>query len=141
MTGDINDLINYRIDRAFETLKEADKMRENEFWNASINRIYYACYYAVSGLLLKKGIDTSTHKGIRQMFGLHFVQSGIVSRETGKFFSDLYDRRQTGDYDDFVLYDQETVNNLLLLAKNFISEIDLLIRPGINATGSGDIHR
>lgn len=46
-------------------------MIENEFWNASINRIYYACFYAVSGLLLKYDINTSTYKGIRQMFGLH----------------------------------------------------------------------
>jgi hypothetical protein len=39
MTGNINDLINYRISRAYETLKEAEKMIESEFWNASINRI------------------------------------------------------------------------------------------------------
>lgn len=128
MTGNIDDLINYRINRAFETLKEAEKMLENEFWNASINRIYYACFYAVSGLLLKKGVDTSTHKGIRQMFGLHFVQTGLVSRESGKFFSDLYDRRQTGDYDDYALYDKETASCLTLLAKDFVTEIDTLIR-------------
>jgi uncharacterized protein (UPF0332 family) len=36
------------------------------------------------------------------MFGLHFVQKGIVSKDDGRFFSDLYDRRQTGDYDDFI---------------------------------------
>jgi uncharacterized protein (UPF0332 family) len=77
-------------------------MIQNGFWNASVNRIYYACYYAVSGLFLKKNIETNSHKGIRLMFGLHFVQSGIVSKEDGRFFSDLCDRRQTGDYDDYV---------------------------------------
>lgn len=76
MTCDINDLIEYRTDRSVETLKEAKAMVENEFWNASVNRIYYACFYAVSALLLKKNVDTSSHKGIRQMFGLHFVQCG-----------------------------------------------------------------
>jgi uncharacterized protein (UPF0332 family) len=128
MTGNINDLINYRISRAYETLKEAEKMIESEFWNASINRIYYACFYSVSGLLLKKGIDTSTHKGIRQMFGLHYVQTGLISRELARFFSDLYDRRQTGDYDDFVMYDKETASSLLLIAKDFVAEIDKLIK-------------
>ena len=87
MTGSIDDLINYRIRRAFETLMEAETMVENEFWNASINRIYYACFYAISGLLLKKGVDASTHKGIRQMFGLHYVQTGLVSKELAKFSS------------------------------------------------------
>jgi len=128
MSGNIDDLVNYRIKRAFETLKEADKMIENQFWNASINRIYYACFYAVSGLLLKKGVDTSTHKGIRQMFGLHYVQTGLISKEFARFFSDLYDRRQTGDYDDFVMYDEETSNKLFSMANKFVQEIDSLIK-------------
>lgn len=128
MSGDMNDLIIYRISRAYETMKEADAMIENHFWNASINRIYYACFYAVSGLLLKRGIDTSTHKGIRQMFGLHFVQPGVISKEHGRFFSDLYDRRQTGDYDDFVMNDEETAVRLFFLANEFILRIDSLIK-------------
>ncbi len=66
MTGAIDNLIQYRINRAFETLREAETMIEHQFWNASINRVYYACFYAVSALLLKKGVDSSTHKGLRQ---------------------------------------------------------------------------
>ena len=62
-------------------------------------------------------------KGIRQMFGLHFVQSGIVSKEDGRFFSDLYDRRQTGDYDDYVLYDETTVLSLFSQAQEFIGRM------------------
>lgn len=127
MTGNIDDLIQYRINRAYATLKEAETMIENQFWNASVNRIYYACYYAVSALLAKKGIDSSTHKGLRQMFGLHFVQTGVVSKEYGKFFSDLFDRRQTGDYDDFITYDKETAVNLFSAGKDFIREIKSLV--------------
>ena len=89
MSWDTEDLINYRIDRSLETIREAEIMMRNCFWNAAVNRIYYSCYYAVSGLLIRKAIDTSTHKGIRQMFGLHFVQAGLVSKEDGRFFSDL----------------------------------------------------
>ncbi len=106
---------------------EADTLMQNGFWNATVNRIYYSCYYAVSALLLLKNIETNSHKGIRQMFGLHFVQSGLVSKEDGRFFSDLYDRRQTGDYDDFVSYDEETVLNLYNQAKGFTERmIELL---------------
>lgn len=103
MKKGMEDLIKYRLDRAFETLKEAEAMISNQFWNAAINRIFYACFYAVNALLLKKGIDASTHKGIRQMLGLHFVQTGLLSKEQARYFSDLYDRRQTGDYDDFII--------------------------------------
>jgi uncharacterized protein (UPF0332 family) len=128
MTGTRDDLIQYRINRAFETLREAETMIEHQFWNASVNRVYYACFYAVSGLLLKKGVDSSTHKGLRQMFGLHFIQTGIVSKEYGKFFSDLFDRRQTGDYDDFITFDKETALNLFSTGKDFVKEITILIK-------------
>lgn len=128
MTGDTNDLVKFRIERSFETFKEAKAMIDNEFWNASVNRIYYSCYYGVSALLLKKNIETNSHKGIRQMFGLHFVQQGLVSKEDGRFFSDLYDRRQTGDYDDFVTYDKETVLKLYEQADGFIFRIADMIR-------------
>ena len=127
MKGNVEDLIKYRISRSLETYKEAETMIKSGFWNASVNRIYYSCYYAVSGLLLMKTIETDSHKGIRQMFGLHFVQKGLVSKEDGRFFSGLYDRRQTGDYDDFFLYDEETVLNLFKQAEGFIERIIKLL--------------
>lgn len=122
-----HDLLSYRVNRSLETLTEAKLLLNNSFWNASVNRIYYACYYAVIALLLKKDIDTGTHKGVRMMFGLHFVQAGIVSKEDGRFFSDLFDRRQTGDYDDYVSFDEETVNKLFLRAETFVNKIIELI--------------
>jgi len=127
MTGNTDDLIKYRIDRSLETLREAKTMIDNQFWNASVNRIYYSCYYAVSAILLKKSIETNSHKGIRQMFGLHFVQEGLVAKEDGRFFSDLYDRRQTGDYDDYVSYEEDTVMRLYYQSEGFISKIIELI--------------
>lgn len=132
MTGDIKDLIQYRTSRSIETLREARTMMDNGFWNASVNRIYYSCYYMVSALLLAKSIETGSHKGIRQMFGLHFVQTGLVSKEDGRFFSDLYDRRQTGDYDDFVNYDEVVANQLFSRADGFIKRMIELIE---NKTG------
>ena len=127
MTGNMNDLIQYRTKRSLETLREAKTMIDNGFWNASINRVYYSCYYAVSALLLVKSIETVTHKGIRQMFGLHFVQTGLVSKEDGRFFSDLYDRRQTGDYDDFINYDEVVANQLFNRADEFVKRMIELI--------------
>ena len=127
MIGNTNDLIKYRIDRSLETFREAKTMIDNKFWNASVNRIYYSCYYAVSAILLKKSVETNSHKGIRQMFGLHFVKEGLISKEDGRFFSDLYDRRQTGDYDDYVSYNEDTVMQLYNQSEGFITRIIELI--------------
>ena len=122
-----DDLISYRINRAYETLKEAEAMIEKSYWNAAVNRIYYSCYYAVSGLFLKNSINAKSHKGIRHLFGLNFVQTGIISRDFGKFFSDLFDKRHIGDYDDFITYNQDIVDDLIVKAKEFIDKIKELI--------------
>jgi len=50
----INSLSAYRIERSKATLLEAEIMLENDFFNAAVNRLYYACYYAVIALLVKK---------------------------------------------------------------------------------------
>lgn len=43
-------IVNYRLERAYETLKEADYNTAGGYYNAAVNRLYYACYYAASAL-------------------------------------------------------------------------------------------
>ena len=46
----------YRLQRAHETMKEALVMSRESFYNAAVNRLYYACYYAAIALLIKNEI-------------------------------------------------------------------------------------
>jgi len=61
-------LVSYRLQRAIETLHEADVNVQHLFWNTAANRLYYACFYALSALLLQKGHITQTHKGVKTLF-------------------------------------------------------------------------
>jgi uncharacterized protein (UPF0332 family) len=54
MTKGTGELLKYRISRSRETLAEAETMMKSGFWNAAVNRIYYACYYIVSALYTKE---------------------------------------------------------------------------------------
>ena len=121
-------LIEYRIERAYETLKEADYNAKGGFYHAAINRMYYACFYAVIALLLKYDISTQTHQGARAMLGLHFVSKDILSKEDGKTFHDLFEKRHSGDYDDFVFCDQEMVDELYPRAVKFIDDVKELLK-------------
>jgi uncharacterized protein (UPF0332 family) len=121
------DLIAYRISRAKDTLKEVDLHVENELLSTAVNRLYYACYYAVIALLVSKEINVQTHADVRQMFGLHFVKPGLIDRELGKFYSDIFDKRQTGDYDDFVNFTKEEVVSMIAPAQELIGSIERLL--------------
>jgi len=50
--SDIEELARYRIQKARETFNEVGLHIQNELWNTAINRLYYACYYAVVALLI-----------------------------------------------------------------------------------------
>ena len=124
---DREEMVLYRIQKSRETINEIEVLVRNKFWSTAINRIYYACYYAVSALLLRNGLTPQSHSGTRQMFGLHFIKSGIISKDFGKFYSDIFDMRHSGDYDDFIDYTKEDVMDVWGPANALISEIERIL--------------
>ena len=119
----LEELVRYRFTKASDTLQEIDILLQNELWNTAVNRLYYACYYAVSALLLNHSITAQTHAGVRQMFGMHIIKPGKISKDLGKFYSDIFDMRQTGDYEDFIDFSKDDVNELIIPAKELIEAI------------------
>ena len=90
--------------------------------------MYYACFYAVGALLVKHGIETTSHSGSRLKFGQLFIHTGKISKELGKHFSELFEKLHKGDYNDFFDFDEETVVRLFEPSKIFISKIEELIK-------------
>lgn len=121
-------LVKYRIEKARDTFNEVPIHVKNKLWNTAVNRLYYACYYAVTALLIDDKINATTHAGVRQMFGLHFIKTGIVENQLGKFYSDIFDLRQTGDYGDYIVFSEGDVLDLLNPAHNLISKIEKLVQ-------------
>ena len=117
-------LVAYRIQRAKETLSEADSLIEAGFFNAAVNRLYYACYYAVIALLIKNNIAAQTHQGVKQMFSLHFIANNKIDSHHSVFYGRLFNDRISGDYDDFVHYVSEVISALRPQAEEFISIIE-----------------
>jgi uncharacterized protein (UPF0332 family) len=127
------DLVKYRYNKSVEAFGEAQQLVENEMWNLAVNRLYYACYYCVSALLVQNNILSKSHLGSRQMFGLHFVKTGIVAKETAEYYAKIFTFRQKGDYEDFFDYDREDVLYLIEPARNLINEIARLLRQQTSA--------
>jgi len=64
MTEGQEDLIRYKISRAEETLDEARVMLQTSHPYGAANRIYYACFYVVTALLLTQSLSSSKHSGV-----------------------------------------------------------------------------
>lgn len=79
-------------------------------------------------LLVKNHIPAETHAGVKTMLGLHFVSKGLISKESGRAFTNLFDCRHHSDYDEFVYSTEEEVDELYKKAKRLIEEIDMLLQ-------------
>lgn len=119
--------VRYRLKKAEEAHQSALILCENRQWNAAINRLYYAAFYAVNALLTHHGIITKTHSGVKSQFLLHIVKPGLISTDHGKHYADLFDWRQKGDYGDFFDFGQEEVLAALQPTLELMQAIKLLI--------------
>lgn len=118
----------YRLKRATEALEEADLLLNAGHTNTAVNRLYYACFYAVSALLLTQGMISTKHAGIRSLFNRHFVKTGKIAKEQGDFYRTLFDNRQKGDYQDLIQFDAVQVARWFDKAKVFVKIISQLAK-------------
>lgn len=121
------ELIAYRRERAKEALEDARILLSAKRYYSAVNRIYYAMFYEVVSLLLTKDLSSSKHSGVRAYLNEHFVKTGKVSVEAGRFFSKMFEFRQKSDYGDFVEFEEEKVREWLEAAEQFIKEIEGVI--------------
>lgn len=126
MKQEFIDLAKYRLERAKNTLSDAEKFFGEATLESTVNRIYYAIFYAVLGLLITKGLSSAKHSGVRAIFNREFVNTGLIDIELGRFYSNMFDRRQKGDYKDFVKFEKSDVEEWIKQAEKFIVEIEQL---------------
>ena len=127
MTKEERALIEYRMERARETLGEARIMFDAGRINTYVNRLYYACFYAVLALLSKHNLSSSKHSGIRSLFNHNFVKTNIFPKETAIIYNSLFERRQEGDYEDFVTFKKIDVRDWLRDTDVFINTVIKLL--------------
>ena len=126
MTPEERTLVEYRLSRAREAVDEATVLFEAGHVHAYVNRLYYACFYAMSGLLLARGLSASKHSRLRGLLHKEFVRTGLIPVECGQLFDLLYNNRQKGDYADLVVFDAEQVRGWLPQAREFVEFVSNL---------------
>lgn len=126
--GQLKDLVKYRMEQAKETIIESEILQEKSSYRGSLNRSYYAMFYAVLALLAVKKLGTSKHSGALSLFDKEFVKAGIFPKELSKNLHLAFDLRQTYDYGEVLQIEKDSVDNILKNAKAFVAEIENYLR-------------
>lgn len=122
-----DDLVRYRITKARETIEDARILANADRWNPCVNRLYYACFYAVSALLMQHDLSSARHTGIRSLFNQHFVKTEKISKKFAQIYNDLFERRQESDYLDFIRFEEKQVSPWISNAEQFVEHVAALI--------------
>lgn len=124
----LEDLLCYRMEQAHETLREAEILLNESALRGTINRAYYAMFYALLALLATKRLGTSKHSGALALFDREFVKTGVFPRELSRSLRLAFDRRQTHDYGEIAQVDCQIAEKTLADARAFVEAIESHLR-------------
>ena len=122
------DLISYRLERSRESLRAAEIMFESSMLTFSMNRVYYAMFYAVQALLVSRKVSFSKHGQLKAYFNREMIKTGIFPTEMGRLYNKAFEYRQKFDYVDFSSPDREMVSEYMEKARGFVSNIQEYLR-------------
>ncbi len=92
----------------------------------AISRAYYALVAAIQGLLLTVDSRPTTHAGLKNQLGLHFVKADKLPRDVSDVFEELRQRRNEADY-EMRSFSQEQTRQLLDAAERVVDHVDTLV--------------
>ena len=130
MTIDSNDkweLIRYRLEQANETIEDVRILIENNRIRAAVNRIYYGMFYSLLALGIKSDFETSKHAQLIGWFNKNFINEGLIDPKYGRIINKAFNRRTKGDYDIYIDFDIDTVNEMHAEMQDFIAKIKQFI--------------
>ena len=117
------DLCIYRMRSAIETLGVSALCLESQHYKDSINRSYYAAFYAVKAVLALEEVDFKRHKDAVAYFNKTYVATDIFPRKKKKKLGRLKQERETSDYDDFYIASAADATEQYAAAEFIITEV------------------
>jgi uncharacterized protein (UPF0332 family) len=123
MNENIQALVTYRLEQADESLEAARALLVKKLIRPSINRAYYAMFYAVLALLAQGKKETSKHSSAIALFDRDFVKQGIFKKDYSRWLHDAFDLRQRSDYAAEYHASQEDAEITLKNAETFVDAV------------------
>jgi uncharacterized protein (UPF0332 family) len=120
-------LLHYRLQQAHETLRESDILLSENALRGTVNRAYYAMFYALLALLATRQLGTSKHSGALSLFDREFVKTGLFPRDLSRSLRLAFNLRQTHDYGEMVEIDLPNARQTLSNAREFVDAVETFL--------------
>jgi uncharacterized protein len=116
-------VIGYWWTKAQDSMDSARREYEAGAFSFAMNRLYYAAFYGACASLFERRLSFKKHSGVRAAFHRQFVKTGQLDIKWGKFYDQLFEDRQEGDYVVFVSFEQDYVLFQLKQCSEFLENL------------------
>jgi len=124
---EISAIIQYRLEKSNQAIKEAKDNANLGNWSLTINRLYYATFYMALAINLKNKEIAKTHNGTYNLFNRKYIATGILSKSEGRLYRQLFSMRTTGDYDDLFDWGEDDVVPLIPEVEELIAKMKIIL--------------
>lgn len=107
-------LAKYRLECCQDAIKDAKIMYEHGRFKNTLNRAYYAIFYAIRAVNATQSFDSS-----KAFFNQHYVKTGIFPKEASKIIKEASENRERADYLDFYIASKKDAEIQLAKAERF----------------------
>jgi len=131
LTEDTRQYVSMRMLQAEDALADARVLLDvRQSLTGTINRAYYAVFYAASAVLATRDLSSSRHTGVVSMFAREFVKKGSMPPEMGRILHRLFDMRQRSDYHSPAQPVRESAEECFQDACKFVEDIKQYLKAG-----------
>lgn len=118
----------YRLEKAWELLKDARLLFGAGQWASANNRAYYALFHGMRALLATKAMDFRKHSAVIAAFNKEFIHAGAMDRAFLTVINNASIIRNHSDYDDFYICSQEETAELIADVAPFLQAVEAYLR-------------
>jgi uncharacterized protein (UPF0332 family) len=115
------------LERAEESLKAAQELAVNGYYDIVASRTYYTVFYAATALLLCEELEFSKHSGVIAAIHQHFVKTGKLDKQSGKDLNWLFELRGIGDYGITTHVPKQDAERAIQVAQGFLNTVKKFI--------------
>lgn len=117
------ELSEYRINRAFELVADAENLFATGSYKSANNRAYYAIFHAMRAVLALDNEDFKKHSGVIQYFQKNYIKTEKFDKEYSNIITTATTVRNASDYDDFYIASREATEQQIADAKKFCEAV------------------
>jgi uncharacterized protein (UPF0332 family) len=124
------EVVRYWMGQAREALASAQAELAAGRRHFAVNRVYYACFYSASAVLLRRGRTYVRHSAVRAAVHRELVKTGRLDAAWGRFYDLAFGRRGQADYAELVAFDPTQVAEMVEKAEGFAAQMERLLAEG-----------